>query len=263
METVAVLVDGDNLSAKYAGQIARRARALGTVTVRRVYLDAQKTSDWQGGPQGFRLMHAGTGKNASDLLLALDAMELALREGVKRFVIASSDRDFSHLALRLREYGRQVTGIGETKTPQIFRDACETFLTLPLPAAPKDAPQPPPKPVQQPVRKAAPPPAPKAAAAPKPVAAPKHSAAQPAITALDHKILELFRMQPEAKGGLRIEKLNQLMKTLHNVNIGNTSEGTWRAYLKARPRLYDLDPRGPEARVRALQGSAPRQLKAV
>ncbi|XZQ28139.1 NYN domain-containing protein [Rhodobacter capsulatus] len=105
----------------------------------------KKTSDWQGGPEGFRLMHAGTGKNASDLLLALDAMELALREGVTRFVIASSDRDFSHLAQRLREYGRQVTGIGETKTPQIFRDACETFLTLPLPPVPKDAPQPPPE----------------------------------------------------------------------------------------------------------------------
>ncbi|TKD17412.1 NYN domain-containing protein [Rhodobacter capsulatus] len=257
METVAVLVDGDNLSAKYAGQIALWSRDLGTVTVRRVYLDAQKTSDWQGGPQGFRLMHAGTGKNASDLLLALDAMELALREGVNRFVIASSDRDFSHLALRLREYGRQVTGIGETKTPQIFRDACETFLTLSPPAEAKDVPQPPPKPVQPTVQKAAPPPA------PKPVAVPKQPAAQPAITALDHKILDLFRVQPEAKGGLRIEKLNQLMKKLHNVNIGNTSEGTWRAYLKARPDLYHLDPRGPEARVRALQGSAPQRLKVV
>ena len=48
-------------------------------------------------------MHAGTGKNASDLLLALDAVELALRGDVDHFVIASSDGDFSHLALRLRE----------------------------------------------------------------------------------------------------------------------------------------------------------------
>lgn len=155
METVAVLVDGETLSAKYVGQIALRARALGTVTVRRVYLDAQKTTDWQGGPQGFRLMHAGTGKTAADLLLALDAMELALREGVSRFVIASSERDFSHLALRLREYGRQVTGIGETRTPQIFRDACETFVTLSPAAALTEALQPPlqPAPVADPDRK--------------------------------------------------------------------------------------------------------------
>ncbi|KQB12219.1 NYN domain-containing protein [Rhodobacter capsulatus] len=249
METVAVLVDGDNLSAKYAGQIALWSRDLGTVTVRRVYLDAQKTSDWQGGPQGFRLMHAGTGKNASDLLLALDAMELALREGVKRFVIASSDRDFSHLALRLREYGRQVTGIGETKTPQIFRDACETFLTLSPPAEAKDVPQPPPKPVQPPVKKAASPPARKAAAAPKPE--------------LDRKIMEIIAEYQEPGLGLGIVRLNELVSTVHKVKISDEPEGNWRAYLTARPKLYDLDPRGPEARVRALQGSAPARLKAV
>ena len=52
METVAVLVDGDNLSAKYAAQIVQRARGLGATTVRRMYLDAQRTSDWQGGAQG-------------------------------------------------------------------------------------------------------------------------------------------------------------------------------------------------------------------
>ncbi|ETD79824.1 NYN domain-containing protein [Rhodobacter capsulatus] len=249
METVAVLVDGDNLSARYAGQIARQARAFGTVTVRRVYLDAQKTSDWQGGPQGFRLMHAGTGKNASDLLLALDAMELALREGVKRFVIASSDRDFSHLALRLREYGRQVAGIGETKTPQIFRDACETFLTLSPPAEAKDVPQPPPKPVQPTVQKAAPPPARKAAAAPKPE--------------LDQKIMGIIDELQETGRGLKLVTLGAIMASRHKLRISDTPEGNWRAYLTARPKLYDLDPRGPEARVRARQGSAPARLKAV
>lgn len=232
METVAVLVDGDNLSARYAEQIALRARAFGTVTVRRVYLDAQKTSDWQGGPKGFRLMHAGTGKNASDLLLALDAMELALREGVNRFVIASSDRDFSHLALRLREYGRQVTGIGETKTPQIFRDACETFLTLSPPAEAKDVPQPPPKPVQQRVQKAASPPAP--------------------TPELDQKIMGIIAELQETERGLKLVKLGAIMASRHKLRISDTPEGNWRAYLTARPKLYDLDPRGPEARVRAL-----------
>ncbi|SDE47058.1 NYN domain-containing protein [Rhodobacter capsulatus] len=245
METVAVLVDGDNLSAKYAGQIALWSRDLGTVTVRRVYLDAQKTSDWQGGPKGFRLMHAGTGKNASDLLLALDAMELALREGVNRFVIASSDRDFSHLALRLREYGRQVTGIGETKTPKIFRDACETFLTLSPPAQPKEAPQP----VAKPMQKAAPPPAPKAAAAP--------------VPELDRKIMGIIAEYQEPGLGLGIVRLQELISSIHKVKIGDTPEGTWRAYLTARPTFYDLDPRGPQARVRPRQASAPARLKAV
>lgn len=249
METVAVLVDGDNLSARYAEQIARQARAFGTVTVRRVYLDAQKTSDWQGGPQGFRLMHAGTGKNASDLLLALDAMELALREGVTRFVIASSDRDFSHLAQRLREYGRQVTGIGETKTPQIFRDACETFLTLSPPAEAKDVPQPPPKPVQQPVQKAASPPAPEAAAA--------------LIPELDQKIMRIIAEHQEPGLGLRLVKLHELMVFHHMFQIRSEPEGSWRNYLGKHDELYDLDPRGPEARVRARYPAISLRLKAV
>ena len=229
METVAVLVDGDNLSAKYAAQIVQRARGLGATTVRRVYLDAQRASDWQGGAQGFRLMHAGTGKNASDLLLTLDAMELALRDDVRRFVIASSDRDFSHLALRLREYGRQVTGVGEAKTPQVFREACETFIALSGPVAAEPGPKP----------------VPKAAAS---------------LCPLDRQILALIAEMQEPGRGLRIVRLNELMASRHKVKIGTLPERSWRAYLQARAALYDLDPRGPEARVRARPAavSAPR-----
>jgi len=214
MTDIALLIDGDNLSAKHAAGVLRIAAALGRPRVLRVYVDAQRQSDWHGA-QGFRLMHAGTGKNASDLLLALDAVELALRRDITHFVIASSDGDFTHLALRLREYGAIVTGAGEAKTPQSFRAACATFVEI--------------------------------GAKPAPAAAPKAGKTAQAGE-LDHKIGALLAQQGEA--GLRIATLGSLMHVRHGTRISTFAERTWWAYLAARPDLYDLDPRGPEARVR-------------
>ena len=77
MVSVAVLVDGDNFSGKHAALILKVAKDMGDPTVVRVYADAQRQSDWHK-VVGFRLIHAGTGKNASDLLLVIDAMELVL-----------------------------------------------------------------------------------------------------------------------------------------------------------------------------------------
>ncbi|MEZ5723187.1 MAG: NYN domain-containing protein [Paracoccaceae bacterium] len=79
---------------------------------------------------GIRFVHAGTGKNAADLLLSIDAVELALREGYEMFVIASSDGDFSHLAIRLRETGHLVVGCGVATAPARFRTACSRFVEL-------------------------------------------------------------------------------------------------------------------------------------
>ncbi|QCP85168.1 NYN domain-containing protein [Cereibacter sphaeroides] len=192
--------------------MATRARGS---TVLRAYIDAQRPCDWHG-VHGIRLMHAGTGKNASDLLLALDAVEMALRGDVDQFVIASSDGDFSHLALRLREYGALVTGVGEEKTPQTFRGACADFVEigrLRLPSVP----EPPSKEVEG---------------------------------ALDRKILTLMTEQGCVNVGMRIAALGPLMHARHGTRISNFPERTWRAYLAARPELYTLDPRGPEARVR-------------
>jgi len=122
----AVLVDGDNIAAKHEPFIRRVAVANGATDIRRVYADTAKRKDWCE-VHGFRLMHAGTGKNGADILLSIDAMEFALRDGIDAFVIASSDADFSHLAMRLRELGSRVIGIGEPKTPAAFQRACTGF----------------------------------------------------------------------------------------------------------------------------------------
>jgi uncharacterized LabA/DUF88 family protein len=126
---VALLVDGDNISAAHAAQLIQIASRKGRVTVARVYANLMAATGWQAAP-GYRQYHAGIGKNGADLLLSMDAMELALTARIGTFVLASSDGDFTHLALRLRELGHHVEGVGEAKAPAAFRAACLGFTQL-------------------------------------------------------------------------------------------------------------------------------------
>lgn len=211
---LAVLVDGDNISGEYAEGILGSAHEYGSPDVVRVYANAQQASAWHSA-SGFRMIHAGTGKNASDLLLTIDAMELALRHGVETFVIASSDSDFLHLAQRLREYGKTVQGIGEAKTPGSFRNACSSFLQVGEPSAAKACGQ---------------------------VAA--------GISKMDLNIRAMIQSHSKNGKGMQISQLSAQMHKAHGTQIGSYPEKTWRAYLLARPQLYEVDPRGPEAMVR-------------
>lgn len=214
MQPVAVLVDGDNISGKHAERILSIASGYGDLKVVRVYVDAQRPSDWHGAI-GYRMLHAGTGKNASDLLLALDAMELALSSDMRSFVIASSDGDFAHVAFRLREYGARVVGIGENKAPRAFRACCTDFVELEARQAVSLVPKP-----------------------------------QSGVTEMDLMIRAMIAEHSKLGAGMRIAELSPKMHSRHDVRISSYPERSWRAYLAARPTLYDLDPRGPEAKVR-------------
>jgi hypothetical protein len=211
---LAVLVDGDNISGSHGARILRIAEQHGNPTVARVYANAQRPSEWHEAC-GYRMIHAGTGKNASDVLLAIDAVELALSSGVNTFVIASSDGDFTHLAQRLREYGATVTGVGEAKAPTCFRGACSSFVLID------------PTPTMNLVTK-------------------PHAD----VTELDLKIRAVISANSKKGAGVRIAVLGPSMHSEHGTRISTYPERTWRAYLAARPNLYDLDPRGPEAMVR-------------
>lgn len=213
-QPVAVLVDGDNICGRHAAQILTIAAQHGEAAVVRAYVDAQRPSDWHEAI-GYRLVHAGKGKNASDLLLALDAMELALAKNLRRFVVASSDGDFSHLAARLREYGATVIGIGEAKAPRAFRACCSDFVEL-------DARQ-------------------AVSLVPRPAAD---------ASDLDQKIRAVIAAHSKKGAGIRIAELGPKMHSQHGVRISSYPERSWRAYLAARPALYELGPRGPEAMVR-------------
>ncbi len=127
---IAVLVDGENLSKDLAPEVLKAARALGDPQVRRVYGNLNAVAGWE--EHGFRLCPTRPGKNAADMLLCVEALVLALRDGQATLMIASSDRDFSYLAEQLRELGKQVVGIGKETAPISFRAACTQFLQLPL-----------------------------------------------------------------------------------------------------------------------------------
>ena len=130
---VAILVDGENIGARWATALLDQACVYGAPTVRRVYGKQEHIVEWS--DYGFRLQATRPGKNSADLLLCVEAMSLALREAFHTILIASSDRDFSYLAEHLRELGHHVVGLGETKAPQAFRACCSEFIEL-IDAAP-------------------------------------------------------------------------------------------------------------------------------
>src|SRR5690606_29161854 len=71
-----------------------------------------------------------TGKNASDMAMVIDAMDLMYARNLDGFAIVSSDADFTPLVMRLRSDGYAVYGFGQEQTPQPFVRACSTFLYL-------------------------------------------------------------------------------------------------------------------------------------
>lgn len=122
----ALFVDGDNLPVAHAGRVLRAAgRGVGLA---RVYGNME-LKVWAEAT-GFRKVHAGAGKNAADMLLCIDAVSAWHSGRYDRVVIATSDRDFSHLAHWLREQGAFVLGLGEEKAPAALRHACSQWVML-------------------------------------------------------------------------------------------------------------------------------------
>jgi uncharacterized LabA/DUF88 family protein len=132
-----VLIDADNTSPQYATAIFEEVASFGEASVRRVYGDFSSTQmkGWNRVQAELGLVPhhqpANTvGKNASDIALVIDAMDLMHSGRFHGFVLVSSDSDFTRLASRLREQGLEVYGIGQKKTPEAFRKACKRFIFL-------------------------------------------------------------------------------------------------------------------------------------
>ncbi|MCC5986656.1 MAG: NYN domain-containing protein [Pararhodobacter sp.] len=132
---LAVLIDADNSSPKWAEAIFEEIASLGEASVRRVYGDfsRQQMAGWHDMIPALGLVPhhqpANTvGKNASDIALVIDAMDLMHSNRFDGFVLISSDSDFTRLASRIREQGLDVYGIGQRKTPAAFRMACKRFI---------------------------------------------------------------------------------------------------------------------------------------
>ncbi len=124
---LAVLIDADNASAKIAEGLFEEIAKIGEASVRRIYGDfsdprskswAEKLSRYAIIPQ--QQFAYTTGKNASDITLVIDAMDLLHSGRFDGFCLVSSDSDFTRLAARIREQGVDVFGFGEQKTPESF-----------------------------------------------------------------------------------------------------------------------------------------------
>ena len=135
----ALLIDADNVSAKYIKPITDELSNYGTVTIKRIYGDwtlslhaKWKDALLENSLTPIQQFGYTQGKNATDSAMIIDAMDILYANSVEGFCIVSSDSDFTRLASRLRESGRMVIGMGEKKTPVPFRRACDVFTTLEL-----------------------------------------------------------------------------------------------------------------------------------
>ena len=134
---LAVLVDADNIPAKYAEAILEEITGLGEPGLRRVYGDwsSERLKPWAAKVRDLGLVaHQETantkGKNASDIGLVIDAMDVLHTGRFDGFVLVSSDSDFTRLASRIRENGVDVIGIGEGKAPEALRNVCNRFILI-------------------------------------------------------------------------------------------------------------------------------------
>lgn len=137
VKKVAVLIDAENISYRYAQLILNEAANIGNVICKRIYGDwsLPTLTSWKkpimdysiNAVQQFRSV---SGKNSSDSVLIIDAMDMLHDEKYHSICIVSSDGDFTRLASRLRESEIFVVGMGEQKTPASFRSACDKFLYL-------------------------------------------------------------------------------------------------------------------------------------
>ena len=135
----ALLIDADNVSAKYLKPILDELSKYGTVTIKRIYGDwtlslhaKWKSALLENSITPIQQFGYTQGKNATDSAMIIDAMDILYANSVEGFCIVSSDSDFTRLAARIRESGLTVIGMGEKKTPVPFRTACDVFTTLEL-----------------------------------------------------------------------------------------------------------------------------------
>jgi uncharacterized LabA/DUF88 family protein len=138
----AVLIDADNVSAKYIKYILDEISNYGVATYKRIYGDWTRSnaSSWkdvllENSVTPIQQYGYTVGKNATDSAMIIDAMDILYSKNVEGFCIVSSDSDFTKLSSRLRESGMFVVGMGEKKTPKPFIASCNQFKYLDVLAA--------------------------------------------------------------------------------------------------------------------------------
>ena len=134
---LAVLIDADNAPRSALGDVMAEVAVYGTPTIKRIYGDwtSPNMSTWKSillecALTPIQQYGYTTGKNSTDSAMIIDAMDILYSGNCDGFVLVSSDSDFTRLAIRLREAGMKVYGMGERKTPKPFIVACDKFVYI-------------------------------------------------------------------------------------------------------------------------------------
>ncbi len=134
---IALLIDADNAPAAKIDMVLAELARHGIANVRRAYGNWKSPTlqKWEqalhpNAIQPIQQFAYSSGKNASDMAMVVDAMDLLHSGRFDAFAIVSSDADFTPLAMRLRQQDMRVFGFGEKKTPEPFVNACSTFLYI-------------------------------------------------------------------------------------------------------------------------------------
>ncbi len=134
---IAILIDGDNISQKYASLIKEEADKYGDITLFKLYgsISSPTVKQWMaimpkyGISPVLQLSYANN-KSIADQALTIDAMDILYRNIVDIFFLVTSDSDFTKLVYRLKESGKLLIGMGESKTPEALAQACNEFKVL-------------------------------------------------------------------------------------------------------------------------------------
>lgn len=148
LQKIAVVIDADNTQLSKMADILREISTRGRIVVKRAYGNWRKDTlkNWETPIKGLAIKAEQqfdyvSGKNATDMALVIDTIELLHTNIYDAFVIVSSDSDYTPLAIKLHESGVYVMGVGEKKTPVSFRNACDEFLFLENISAAVETPQ--------------------------------------------------------------------------------------------------------------------------
>lgn len=134
---IVLLVDADNTQLSKLEAVIREISTHGRIIVKRAYGNWKKDAlkNWENELKRLAIKPVQqfdyvSGKNATDMALVIDAIDLLHSDIYDAFVMVASDSDYTPLAIKLHESGVYVFGVGEKKTPEAFRNACDEFVFL-------------------------------------------------------------------------------------------------------------------------------------
>ena len=249
---LAVLIDADNAPRSALGDVMAEVAVYGTPTIKRIYGDwtTPNLASWkplllENAITPVQQYGYTTGKNSTDSAMIIDAMDILYTGQVDGFVLVSSDSDFTRLAIRLREAGKKVYGMGEKKTPNPFIVACDKFVYIEVirsaaqqeraEEAAREEPKEPPKPARRAARKKGA----EAAPAPAPEAEPPSRVPKEIITLLADSVEMLADEDGYAPLG---EVANLLVRKKRDFDPRNFGVSKLSKLVKALPR-FEVDVR--------------------